>query len=277
MKLEKQLLLLAFLGIFALKSQAQSNQLSIGVETFYGFGLFNNSVETFTDGKLVDGSYKVQQKRFGLGVGPAVMANLSYRIVPYASINMGFRYSFLAKTDFTELSNIGAVTLEKTKKLSANRFALVPALQFNTDNDKLNAFMRLGMSLNFTNQKLLESSTLDSNKIDYYWEYKGKPNIGVVSVMGLQYQLKPKLIIAMSLAFEGLLYTPYYASIVRIEESMPTPNRPKLNPIESELDFNEWGAKLYNQEPDPNQPLQLPEQSFNYSSLAISIGVVFKL
>lgn len=276
-KIKLFILLFPITILLSITGFSQSNTASISLDASYGFGAFKNSVETFVNTELQDDIYKSQNKKFSLGSGPALLANFSYSVSSFASVNLGFKYSFLAKADFNEVTAIGGVALTKNRVLSANRSSLIPALQFNTDNEKINTFIRLGVSINITDQKLMETTELDSNKMEYFWEYKGKPNLGLSVMWGLQYKLKSNLSATLSFTFENYTYTPHYAGIVEVRDNNKIEHNPNLLAIESEIDFNDWVEDQYSQNPDVNKPLQLPEQTFNYSNFSVSLGIVYVL
>jgi opacity protein-like surface antigen len=255
---------------------AQTNT-SFSLDAGYGVGILKNSVETFVNTTLIDDKYKSQDTKFSLGNGPSIFGVFTLNTNDNIGFNFGLKYSFLNKVEFNEVSSIGSVTLNKLKTLSANRFAIIPSFQINTDREKLNLFLRLGFSINFINQNLLESTDVDTNSYDIYWEYKAKPRLGVFSMWGISYLIKPKLTLSFAVSFDLVNYQPYYASVSKTVENGVVSKKPNLLPYESEIEFNEWVEDQYNQNPDVNKPLILPIQTFNYSNITFSFGVIFTL
>ncbi len=267
------LLLTALLPIVIL---AQKSPLSIGFNANYNFGIQNNSVETFVNTKIENNSTFVENKKFSLGQGPSIMGSLLFAVSDYTSIVVGFRYSFLAKTEFTTESVVGTVSALGTRNLSASRFGLIPALQLNTDNDKLNIYVRAGLSINFINQKLIDITQVDSVTIEETWEYKGKPRFGFYGGLGVQYNITKKVRITLGVEFESFTYVPSSASIEEYRRNNVA-SKPNYLPIDSEIEFNDWVEDQYSQNPDPQEALQMPIQTFTYNNMGISVGIIYHL
>jgi hypothetical protein len=266
-------LLFVFIGNSAFAQTKTSFSLDAG----YGVGIVKNSVESFVNTTLIDNTYKSQNTKFSLGNGPSIFGVFTLNTNDNIGFNLGFKYSFLNRVEFNEVSSIGSVTLNKLKTLSANRFAIIPSFQINTDREKLNLFLRFGFSVNFINQNLVESTNVDTNSYDVYWGYKAKPRLGVYSMWGISYFIKPKLAFNFAISFDLVSYQPYYASVSKTVENGVVSKKPNLLPYESEIEFNEWVEDQYNQNPDVNKPLSLPIQTFNYSNISFSFGIVFLL
>jgi hypothetical protein len=52
-------------------------------------------------------------------------------------------------------------------------------------------------------------------------------------------------------------------------------NLDKLPEIEKNVEYEEWVSDQYNQYPDANKPLKLPEQTFSYHNLSLNMSLVY--
>ncbi len=274
--MNKTLFLFVLIALIPVALIAQKSPLSIAFSANYNLGIQKNSVETFNNTKIENNSSLVENKKFSLGQGPSIMGSLLFSASDHTSIVVGLRYSFLAKTEFTTESSVGTVSANGTRSLEASRFALLPALQLNTDNDKFNLYVRSGISVNFTNQKLIDINEVSSNIVEEQWKYTGKPSIGFYGGLGVQYNITRALKFTLGIEFENLSYEPTSASIVEYRKNN-VESRHDYDPIDSEIEFNEWVEDQYSQNVDIEKPLQSPIQTFTYNSMGISLGIIYRL
>lgn len=273
--MKKILLFIYFLVFVKTSIFAQNDNIILSLNCGYSTAVLKNSIETFTESDIINDSYYLNNKKFSLGQSINIYADFGIPTSNIISLHLGYKYGFLSKVKFNELTAIGTVILDKQRTLNANRSSFIPAIQLSTDNNKLNTFIRIGASFNFINQRLNEFTELDTNTLEHIWEYDGNPNIGFFAMWGLQYNISQKIAINFNLNFEAINYTPTSSSISKVIENGIENSDHGLLPIESEIEFTDWVEDQYSQNPDINKPLKLSYQTFSYSCIGFNLGVSF--
>jgi hypothetical protein len=250
-------------------------QFGIGFQAGYAFQAGKNSVETYVNTKEENNSYYTQNKKFSLGGGFQLGGALSYAFHENMGVYMALLYHFPQDVLFEEFNSVVGVTAHKERYLSASRFSMMPAFQVNTAFEKLNTFMRFGLSINFNKQQLYEKTTIDTNIYEYYWEYDGKSNLGFFGQWGARYQAGENVLIELSLTYEGFQFSPDKNTMTEAKINGRNINLDKLPEIEKNVEYEEWVSDQYNQYPDANKPLKLPEQTFSYHNLSLNMSLVY--
>ncbi len=265
-------LVVLFSIIIIKNSFGQDIPISISIGGAYGFATTKNSVETFVNTKMEDKAYFSENKKFSLGNGYAINGNIQYTFHKNMGFGLGFSYHFPKDVEFNEVNEVAGITAEKQRLLSAKRFTLLPALQLNTDFDKLNTYIRMGVSINFTTQKLHETIVVDTNKTQYFWEYSGESSkFGFYAQWGLSYSFNEHVSIEFNIAYEGYSYTPNKSNMVQAKFNNSNFGLDNFEEIEKSVVFEDWISDQYSQFPDADKPLSVPKQTFNYSSLSLGL------
>jgi outer membrane protein W len=273
MALIKQFFLTA---IMALLFSGMHAQFSIGFQTGYAFQAGKNSVETYVNTKEDNSSYYTQNKKFSLGGGFQLGAALTYNFHENMGVYLGMLYHFPQDVLFEEYNSVVGITAHKERYLSASRFTMLPAFQVNTAFEKLNTFMRVGLSINFVNQQLYEKTTIDTNIYEYYWEYEGKSNLGFFGQWGASYKAGENVLVELSVAYEGFQFSPDKNTMVEAKVNSRNINLNKFPEIEKSVEFEEWVSDQYNQYPDADKPLILPKQNFSYHNISLNLSLVYR-
>jgi len=261
--------------LLSLNSFSQS-KVNISFGGTYGFGIFKNSVETFINTKQEENKYFNENKKFSLGGGLGIYASTIYSIGENFGIGMGIHHHFNNEIEFIEVNSVSGIIAENTRTLSASRFSILPMVELKTNNKIINAFIQMGVSFNFTNQKLKESIAVNTSVTEYYWNYKGKSKLGFFTNLGLSYHLNSKLSLAIGIIIESYQYSPTSNTLERLTIDGDHVSIANLPEIEKSVEFVDWVADQYSQYPDPNKPLQSPKQSFIYNNASLFLGLSYR-
>jgi len=258
-------------------SFGQVEGLQFGLSGGYSKGIMKNSVETFINTKLEDDEYFTQNLKFSLGENINFGANINYLFFNKIGISLLYKYNFNSKVVFNEINAIAGVIENNERELSAKRHSIIPTIIINTDFEKLNSFFRIGASFNITKQILTETINVDPNTTIYIWDYTGKGGVGFYSELGLTYNFTKKISGILGVSFETYNYIPDFSEITEtIINGRSNPNSGRLT-IDSKKEFSEWISYQYSQNPDINNPLKLPQQTFTYNNIGLNIGIIYKL
>ncbi len=269
------LLLTILLYLLNPKVHSQNIPISFSVGGAYSTQAGKNSVETFVNTKQDKNQYFTENKKFSLGGGWNLGGNIGYNFHENMGINLGFYYHLPQDVNFHEINAVAGVQIDKDRILSATRFSFIPSFQLNTSFEKLNTFVRIGVSINSMKQKLFEEVTIDTNIWEYFWEYEGKSNIGFYGQWGLDFKFSEHVAIEFSLAYEGFLFSPDENKLVKAMKNKRNQNIDNMPEIEKSVVFEDWVSDQYNQYPDPNKPLILPRQNFSYHNLSVALSLTY--
>ncbi len=250
--------------------------LSLGVGGSYGFGIFENSVETFVNTKEESNGYLSENKKFSLGGGLAISAQLMYHIQDNFGLGFGVSNHFNTEVEFIEINSVSGIVSENTRILSAKRFAFRPLLQVNTDFKTINTFVQVGVSFNLNKQELHETIVVDTIETQLFWEYEGKTNMGFFAVWGISYNLSEQMAINLGVNLEAFQYTPTHNYLQKMTRNGSNLDISSLPEISKSVEFNDWVSDQYSQYPDPNKPLQAPKQTFVYHNLSLSFALSYR-
>ena len=276
-KFSKQLFVLfLLLNPVFLFAQLSGLPFGIGFHTGYAFEAGKNSVETYVNTKEDNNSYYSQNKKFSLGGGFTLGGAVTYALHENLGIYAAIMYHFPQDVYFEEYNSVVGVTSHKERFLSASRFSIFPAFQVNTAFDKLNTFMRVGISINFNQQKLREVITIDTTVTEYYWEYEGSSKLGYYGEWGANYLAGEHILIELSIAYEGFQFSPDANKMVSGNINGRAINLDNIPEIEKSVIYEDWVSDQYSQYPDPNEPLTLPEQTFSYNNLSINLRFYYR-
>ena len=253
----------------------QSN-FSLSFGGSYGFGIFENSVETFVNTKQEDNAYISENKKFSLGGGLGAYAHLMYHFQDNFGLGFGVINHFNTEVEFIEINSVSGIISENTRTLSAKRFSLRPMIQLNTNFKTINTFVQVGVSFNLNKQELQETIVVDTFVTELYWEYEGKTNMGFFAVWGVSYNFSEKLAMNLGLTLEAFQYVPAHNYLQRMSKNGESSNISNLPEIEKSIDFLDWVSDQYSQYPDPDKPLQAPKQTFIYHNLSLSLGLCYR-
>ncbi len=269
-------LLILFSILIITESQGQELPFSISIGGGYGFGTSKNSVETYVNTKLDGNTYYTENKKFSLGYGYSLNGTILYSFHENMGIGLGFNYHFPKDVEFNEVNAVAGIVSEKQRLLSAKRFSLLPAFQINTSFNKLNTYMQIGVSLNFTTQKLNEIITVDTNVTEYFWEYTGNSKFGFYAQWGVSYLFSKHVSVNLSIAYEGYSYSPDKSNMVLAKYNGNNISLGGFDEIEKSVVYEDWVSDQYNQFPDADKPLSLPRQTFNYNSLTLGLSLSYR-
>ena len=258
------------------KSQGQDLPFSISIGGGYGFGTSENSVETYVNTKVDGNTYFTENKKFSLGYGYSLNGTILYSFHENMGIGLGFNYHFPKDVEFNEINAVAGVISEKQRLLSAKRFSILPAFQLNTDFEKLNTYMQIGISINFTSQKLNEVITVDTNVTEYFWEYSGDSKFGFYAQCGISYTFSKHASINFSIAYEGYSFSPDENNMILAKYNGNNISLDSFDEIEKSVVYEDWVSDQYNQFPESSKPLSLPRQTFNYNSLTIGLALSYR-
>ena len=263
--------------LLSLNISGQIKGLQFGISGGYSKGIMKNSVETFINTKLENDEYFNQNLKFSLGQNIDIGTNINYLFFNKIGISLLYKYNFNSKVVFTEINAIAGVTENNERELSAKRHSIIPTIIINTDFEKLNSFFRIGASFNSTKQVLKETISVYPNTTVYIWDYSGKSGVGFYSEIGLTYNFTDKISGVFGVSFEAYNYIPNSSQITEtIINDKSYPDSDRLT-IDKKKQFNEWISYQYSQNPDIDNPLQLPKQTFTYNNIGLNIGIIYKL
>jgi len=272
-KLSTLFVLLSFLTISNAYSQGS---FSINFGGSYGFGIFENSVETFVNTKQEENAYFTENKKFSLGGGMGLSGGVMYHFQENFGIGLGFFNQFNNEEEFVEVNAVSGVVSTNTRTLSAKRFSIRPSLQVNTAFDKLNTYLQMGVSFNSTKQKLDELVVVDTMRTIFNWEYEGHSGVGFFATWGVTYNITDHILLNLGLNLEIYQYIPDHNYLVGLNNNGHDANIANMPKIYTSVDFVDWVSDQYNQYPDPEIPHQLPKQTFTYNSLNINLGIAYR-
>ena len=267
---------ITFLSLLITSIGLAQSHFSLSVGGSYGFGIFENSVETFVNTKQEDNAYFSENKKFSLGGGLGVSANFIFHIQENFGFGLGITNHFNTEVEFVEINVVSGIISENTRVLSAKRFSFRPLLQVNTDFDLINTFVQIGVTFNATKQKLTETILVDTMETKLFWEYEGKSKMGFFAVWGLSYNLSDQLSINAGVSIEGFQYTPTHNYLQKMTKNSINVGISGLPEIYKSVEFIDWVSDQYSQYPDPNIPLQSPKQTFTYNNLAVFLNIAYR-
>jgi len=273
--MQKTLLLLILSTLLIKNGFTQNTPISLSIGGNYAFGINKNSVETFVNTKQEGNEYYSENKKFSLGYGYSINGNILYSFHENMGISLGFNYHFPKDVEFNEINEVAGIRADKQRLLSAKRFALLPAFQLNTAFDKLNTYIRVGISLNFTSQKLHEITTIDTMVSQYFWEYSGNSGIGYFAEWGLTYSINEHFSLGFHVAIEAYSYTPDKCDMVSSKLNDKNYGLDNFQKIEKSIVFEDWVSDQYSQYPDADKPLKVPKQTFNYNNLSLGLSMIY--
>jgi len=268
--------LFVLFSLFAITNVYSQGRFSIYFGGSYGFGAFENSVETFVNTKQEEKAYFTENKKFSLGGGTGMHGGVMYHFQENFGIGLGFFNQFNNEMEFVEVNAVSGVVSTNTRTLSAKRFSIRPSLQVNTSFDKVNTYLQMGISFNSTKQKLDELVVIDTMRTIFNWEYEGHSGIGFFATWGLTYNINDNILLNLGLSLEAYQYIPDHNYLVGLNNNGHDANIGNMPKIYTSVDFVDWVSDQYNQFPDPEIPHQLPKQTFTYNSLNISLGIAYR-
>jgi len=251
------------------------NHFSANIGASYGFGVFKNSVETFVSSKQEGNGYLLQNKKFSLGGGLGVSASFIFHLHKNFGLGLAIQNHFNTSVEFIEINEVSGIISENTRTLSAKRLAFTPFIHINTDFEKINTFIELGVSFNSTKQKLDESIVVSNRETKQFWEYTGKSGMGFIASWGVSYKLNDNIAIKLGISMEGYQFTPEHNYLKKKTIDGNGVNLSSISEIEKSVDFTDWVSDQYSQYPDPNSALQLPKQTFAYHNLSAFLNVSY--
>ena len=273
LKLRHSVLIISLLSSFFAAGQTNFS-LSFGGS--YGFGVFENSVETFVNTKQENNAYLSENKKFSLGAGLGIYANAMYHFQDNFGLGIGVNKHFNTDVEFIEINAVSGVIAENTRILSSKRFSIRPMIQVNTDFEKFNTYIQLGVSFNMNKQSLNETIIVDTMETKLFWDYEGKTSLGFFTQLGLNYNFSEKLSMILGLTLDAFQYTPSHNYLQKMTHNGNNVSIYGLPEIFKSVEFLDWVSDQYSQYPDPDKPLKSPKQTFIYHSLSLSLGLSYR-
>ncbi len=252
-------------------AQAQQNYLRLGVGA--GVGLCQYDGNNWYNRDNTD----ITVKSAGLGSGFNANLAFGHMLGDHMGIELGIN-QFMGFGNKTIHESSGS---KFEDKFSGSMLQVVPALVLSAGLDKINPYARLGLIVGIVSSVKEKGYSSSSGGVketasvsEGIIKHSGGINLGVTGAMGVEMALGDKLGLYAEVVYNGITYAPKKGKIkestvngVDVLDKMDT--KDKEWTYEKKLDGNEVIPKT---EPD-----KLPKTSFNFSNVALNLGIKLKL
>ncbi len=278
--MKKSILLVAAI---ALGTVASAQELNVGVNVGYGFGLPGNTLGQSTDADYVTGPQTITNFDGSIGSGFNAGLNLGYMFNENVGVDLGLDYLMGANVLMSETRTvIPTQTVTTSQYAQTSQFRISPSVVISSGGDGLQVYGRAGLVLPvFGNTIATAENDQAGAELDYAEERKGAFALGYQGALGVSFPMGDKISLYGELNGVNLRIKSKSSKVTR-NNSGSTDNLPFMTESQintnfvSELNSSSNSYETNSAGYNTNAADEQLTSTTDFSALFIKVGVKFR-